>query len=1331
MKITTKIVFALTISSMILFGVFSFIAFKYDKEKYVSLTQQHLVAVSNIQTHRLKQYLDSKNDILKMVASSSQLVTLTEQQLKNPNNLRLDQITQILVDTQNRLQSIVEIKITDLNGKVITSTNNSRYLGHQVENFPTQREQLLVTKLSADIKLSEANQLIMKSRTPLFYNEQLIGTLYVNTTLDTLKDIATDYAGLGDTGETVIASKTLSGGIYLIPLRFDKDAATKRKIANNSSNNFAVPMVKALSGENKFIDGALDYRGKAVYSVTDYIPSVEWGIVVKIDKEEVEENLRKNQDELYLLLSFIMPIILLVALLIARSLSRPILKLTQVVESFKEGDLEIKADESDQNEIGLLGKAFNKMTHDLVSSKTRLIEAQKITKMGSWEYDPYADYFSWSDEMYEIFEVDKQSFDGSFKKFLTFIHPEDRELLKNVRDKSLEERSQFKVTHKILLPNSQIKIIEATGVHKLDQNYEVIKTFGAVRDITEEKINEKKLKDHLVLANKHIIMSSTDTYGKITYASEAFCAISGYTIDELLGKNHRLIRHPDMPSSIYEEMWTNLSQQIPWTGEIKNRKKDGGYYWVVATISPTYDFTNKLSGYMAIRKDITDEKKIEKGQQIAKMGSWELEISTGDIKCSKEMYHLYDTDIRSHVNKDYFLQLIEPKDIEKVQNSLYKAINNQELFKVEFDIETLAGNKKSIFAEAEVEFDSNGHALKIIGIVLDITERKIMENKLQFAKIEAEQAAIAKGEFVANMSHEIRTPMNSILGFTDLALKSQNLPKDVFDYLSKSKSSAKGLLTIINDILDFSKIESNKLTLELICFNIKKILVEVVELLEVNATHKGINLVLKIDDLEDCYTGDPYRIRQILINIVGNAIKFTEKGEVTLEVFSNNKMVYFNVIDTGIGMTPDQLQTIFQPFVQADSSTVRRFGGTGLGTVITKQLVTLMNGTIEVESEAGVGSTFKIKIPLQSTSCDTACIYDDHTMNTIESRRLFHILVAEDNILNAELVKLNLGNELGHTIKWVQNGLEALEEYRKDPKKYDLILMDIHMPKMDGIEATQKIREIEKQTKNHIAIIALTASVTKEEQDETIKYGMDGFALKPLVLNDLINEMERVVPKELGVKNFKILKNEVEPTCDLLEPLRKIANVDQALKMWLNERSYLEVLKQFSTIHKGDVALFKNALQSNNIGEAKRIVHTFKGLSLGLEKLRDISEAIENEIKRDNLQIDTTPLENELHRIFEVVDTIVIENKKNSNLEPLNIQELHSDINKLTQMLENGECDDDLFEKVIINGEKFRSKETITKIKYAVDSFNYEKAIELFSDLLLELETKIANGDEL
>ncbi|GAB4022357.1 hypothetical protein GCM10028808_69870 [Spirosoma migulaei] len=509
-------------------------------------------------------------------------------------------------------------------------------------------------------------------------------------------------------------------------------------------------------------------------------------------------------------------------------------------------------------------------------------------------------------------------------------------------------------------------------------------------------------------------------------------------------------------------------------------------------------------------------------------------------------------------------------------------------------------------------YSDTGEVIGSTGIHLDITKQKQLESELRIAKQEAEHSSHAKELFLANMSHEIRTPMNAILSLGQQLAKTTLTDHQQF-FLSMINTAASNLLVIINDILDFSKIEAGQLALEHIGFDLADLLQRAALVMTQNATEKGLQLLTTIDpDLAPVLIGDPYRLNQILLNLIGNAIKFTDHGRVHVQcdclTIGNQQAIHLIVADTGIGMEPDFQQNLFTKFTQEDESIGRRYGGTGLGMSITKQLVELMGGEIRVESVKHKGTTVSVYVSLPIGDPENLLV-DEQGVQNDEALQSKRVLLVEDNEMNRLIVRTILDPYEIDLVE-VTNGLTAVDTLRTD--SFDLVLMDVQMPVMDGLEATRIIR---REISTTIPIIALTASAIRNEKEACYSAGMNDFLAKPFEEKSLIEKLTKWL---VGIDTVTGL-TATSPD----KPLYNLTKLEAISRG--DEEFTLKMIQLFCTEVPIAATEIREAYESKEYAKAKYVAHRIKpsvdimGLQAQLDELQRIEELAGNETSSPEL----------------------------------------------------------------------------------------------------------------
>jgi len=640
----------------------------------------------------------------------------------------------------------------------------------------------------------------------------------------------------------------------------------------------------------------------------------------------------------------------------------------------------------------------------------------------------------------------------------------------------------------------------------------IILRFFRLQKINSRLLAEKTAQlafQHSAL-NQHAIVSITDAKGNITYANDKFEQISQYSLDELIGRNHRILKSDFHPESFFLDMWKTISSGKTWHGEIQNKAKDGSLYWVSSTIVPYLNKQGKPEQYVAIRTEITDVKYSHDRLNITLSATgdavWDWNIITGEFIVTP----VYETMLGYKANElpphiDTWLNSVHPDDMPRVQDTLKDYFDgNADIYQVELRLRCKDNSWKWVLCRGKViNKDSTGNPIKMMGLHTDIGNRKALELEIRQEKEHANKANKAKSEFLSSMSHELRTPLNAILGFSQLMADdpSEPLTENQADSVHYILKSGKHLLTLINDILDLSKIESGNVDLSIEPLSINDILDECISLIRPFAEMHDItiNLQNRENNLFQVLA-DYTRIKQVILNLLSNAIKYNSKnGGVTLnyEVIENNKLRII-IKDTGSGIAKDQQSKLFSPFERlgAENSDIE---GTGIGLVVCKELMEKMQGLIGFKSEMGVGSSFWVEIPLstQKKSNQTDSLSDETKSNNDNVSGT--ILYIEDNPANVRLVEKIVSRFTG--LKLISTHTAELGISIAYSKDISLILMDINLPGINGIEALHELRANPKT--QSIPIVAVSAEATTKSINRGIDAGFNQYLSKPFHLPDM------------------------------------------------------------------------------------------------------------------------------------------------------------------------------------------------------------------------------------
>ena len=1004
---------------------------------------------------------------------------------------------------------------------------------------------------------------------------------------------------------------------------------------------------------------------------------------------------------------------------------------------------------------------------DILNKNLALLNyTQKIAGIGSWELDLKTNEVFWTEELYNMYGFDAKLPPPPYTEHMKLFTSESWEKLSSALNLTKEKGIPYELELKTIRKDGNEGYMWVHGEAEFDAKGDITHIKGIAQDITERKIADEKLRINeerwqFVIEGSGDGIWDWKPKEKKTFFSNRWLEMLGYTPEDFTDNDYEWSSriHPDDIALTFSEINQNLSGFTDsFNHEYRIRNKEGNYLWILNRGK----VVDRNSNGEAIRVvgSHSDISRLKKTEELIKLnetrlslavkaggiGIWDWDIVTDKLKWDDQMFVLYGVNKNDFNNAyDAWVNGVYIADKKRGDEEIQMAIKGEKDFNTEFRVQYADGTIRNIKALATVLRDDEGNAIRMIGTNWDITAEKEVAFQIA-AREEAEKATKAKSEFLANMSHEIRTPLNGVIGFTDL-LKKTELSHIQQQYVNSANVSGHTLLGLINNILDFSKIEAGMLDLEIIKSDLEQLFEDSIDIVKFAAAEKDIELLLDIDpNMPRFGHVDAIRLKQILANLLGNAVKFTLKGEVELKlryqaIDSDNGKLLISVRDTGIGINKEQQSKLFKSFSQADSSTTRKFGGTGLGLVISQLIAEKMGSSIKIKSTVGVGTVFYFEVAtrfeagdkpdytkiigvqrclviddnannqlimkqmlnqwqIQSECCDSGfealkiiertepfdliiCDYNMPYFNGIETIRMlkdklklstekqpvillhssldhhnlekeclelgirFHlskpvksndlfiylnnlhednptnsinetivstnvkinypkikILIAEDVFLNMVLIKAIL-SELGYNdgIIEAKNGNEAVEKYQE--MNPDLILMDVHMPELDGISATKKIRDIELLTGNNVPIIALTAGALKEEREKCFAYGMNDFLTKPLIPEKIKEILDKYLSK-------RVLLDEIPPYdeseidlhidyTDLVNSFKNTSVINSLLNLALNEIPHQIIELESAFIEKNH----------ENISSA---AHRIKGSSINMRfsLMADIAGELEN-----------------------------------------------------------------------------------------------------------------------
>lgn len=1348
--------------------------------------------------------------------------------------------------------------------------------------------------------------------TPVFRNNEMIGTVILQLNLESLTQVAEDKTGLGETGETVLGQRHENEVLYTGSLQHIENAAFHYRVDFSKT---APPMLSALSG---VVGNGVtqDYVQQKVFAVWRYLPSLRWGMVVKMNYDEAFAPLIKLRRDSLIALSSLFLLTCTLAFRFGKDLVIPIRRMTKMANKIAaHHQLASRLPISGVLELRQLAHSFNKMTEQLIDEKRSLeLRVEQRTKELTQANNELNELLNLHSEIlqHSAFSIITTTTDGIItvfnraaeqmlgysaeevigKQTPAIIH-DANEVLERAKQFSEELQREvsvgfetFVIKSRLGLPNehewihirkdgSQFHVLLSISCLK-NEDGEITGFLGIGVDITQRRAIEQELqrsKINLDRAQKVAKIGSwhINANNELEWSNETYRIFGLPRNTPLDYEKFLTCVHPD-DREMLNNIWLDALQGSEYRVLHRIFTPKGELKWVREQAELIFDDNGKLIDTLGTAQDVTQYKLAELALresesrfrsifERANLGIAFADAHGNLLQVNQSFLNMlqYSQEELQQLN---FADFTHPDDLND-ELKLFQEIckNHSDDYRLEKRYLTKHGTLIWVDLNVTVIRDETGNPVNFVGLVVDITERKNAEAQLVNAKKTAESASRAKSEFLANMSHEIRTPMNAILGLTQLVLES-DLSTQQRDFLSKVFSSSKALLGVLNDVLDYSKIEAGHLEVESIPCHIEEVLTNVADLFAARIAEKGLELFL---DIHPCtphtVLSDPLRLSQVLNNLVSNAIKFTQYGEIYIKVeplpiYNNKPLLRFSVKDTGIGLLHEQAEQLFKPFTQADSTVTRKYGGTGLGLAICQRLVSLMGGEIHVESELGGGATFtftiQVALPLyqeqsledlqrlkgqrvlvvddQPTSieilqnllemwglevetalsgklalekieaahrtqtCFDAVLIDwqmpdidglevarrlrenntcgssmliimvtghdkekllqqvedlhihtvltkpvlpSNVFNALLNNRNYatplplnsqtlsladvNLLLVEDHEINQQVAKQFLKSR-GAKITVANNGLEAIACV--ESQRFDAILMDLHMPQMDGIEATRQICQM---PNGNVPIIAMTAAVMNADKQNCEEAGMVDFISKPIQIDELLNTLHRWSKKSENTNALRSVSTLQTPK--IILPTNRYLDTENVLRLVDYNLPQLQswwknfVLEQQDTLTK-----IYQLLEQKQTAHARQLLHALKGVSanLGATKLKNSAAILEQQVLENQPLDELENFENVLNETFKAMQTLcenVISKKlENNECSPENFLEL---LKKLRPyLLESELIPQSLLES--LNSYSYPDNPAlIDTLQRQIDNFDFDNASNTLETLITQLTLKM------